>query len=186
MSGNYVTGDGEVWITDEEAERIAAHLGMPLQRFHHQYVRAYSKVEGFKLLKAKNNPVSAAGALVCVSAGGCLIEVGGQAWPWASLVAVKFGRDQGMIGRHWPTCQAACVRFLAIEPTRQPHPHAALLQLAAGAGIEKPASAKPVACTPEKCHPCALLQARDCVFLQPDNTCSIHKVRPVQCSTYPW
>lgn len=68
MSGKYshdVTGDGEVWIADEEAERIAAHLGMPLQRFHHQYVRAYSKVEGFKLLKAKNNPVSAAGALVC-------------------------------------------------------------------------------------------------------------------------
>lgn len=29
-------------------------------------------------------------------------------------------------------------------------------------------------------------QARDCIFLQPDNTCSIHQVRPLQCSTYPW
>ena len=25
-----------------------------------------------------------------------------------------------------------------------------------------------------------------CVFLQPDNKCSIHTVRPGQCSTYPW
>lgn len=29
-------------------------------------------------------------------------------------------------------------------------------------------------------------QARDCIFLQSDNTCSIHQVRPLQCSTYPW
>lgn len=51
-------GDGEVWIADEEAVRIAEHLGIPLPRFQQQYIRAYSKVEGFKLLKAKNNPVS--------------------------------------------------------------------------------------------------------------------------------
>jgi hypothetical protein len=47
-----------VWIADEEAVRIAEHLGIPLQRFQQQYIRAYSKVEGFKMLKAKNNPVS--------------------------------------------------------------------------------------------------------------------------------
>eukprot|EP00955_Chlamydomonas_euryale_P066854 359660-Chlamydomonas_euryale.AAC.22 len=29
-----------------------------------------------------------------------------------------------------------------------------------------------------------LLQS--CVFLLPDNKCSIHSVRPGQCSTYPW
>jgi len=52
-------GDGEVWITDEEAERIAAHLGLSLQRFCLQYTRAYSKVQGFKLLRAQNNPVGA-------------------------------------------------------------------------------------------------------------------------------
>lgn len=27
-------------------------------------------------------------------------------------------------------------------------------------------------------------QARHCIFLQPDNTCAVHPVRPVQCSTY--
>lgn len=26
----------------------------------------------------------------------------------------------------------------------------------------------------------------DCVFLGIDNACTIHEVRPVQCSTYPW
>eukprot|EP00873_Tetraselmis_striata_P006859 jgi/Tetstr1/427123/TSEL_001710.t1 len=26
----------------------------------------------------------------------------------------------------------------------------------------------------------------DCIFLQPDNTCGIHDVRPSQCATYPW
>lgn len=82
--GKCCTGDGEVWIADEEAGRIAGHLGMPLQRFYQQYTKEYSKVEGFRLLKTKHN------------------------------------------------------------------------------------------------------QARDCIFLQPDNTCSIHKVRPLQCSTYPW
>lgn len=41
--------------------RIAAHLGIPLQRFYQQYTRAYSKVEGFKLLRAKNNPVRGIG-----------------------------------------------------------------------------------------------------------------------------
>ncbi|KAI8470751.1 MAG: hypothetical protein J3K34DRAFT_249163 [Monoraphidium minutum] len=29
-------------------------------------------------------------------------------------------------------------------------------------------------------------QARNCIFLRPDNTCGIHAVRPIQCSTYPW
>eukprot|EP00775_Hariotina_reticulata_P011763 gene11763-11908_t len=29
-------------------------------------------------------------------------------------------------------------------------------------------------------------EARECTFLRPDNTCAIHPVRPLQCSTYPW
>lgn len=37
---------------------MAAHLSMPLQRFYQTYTRAYSKVEGFRLLRAKNNAVS--------------------------------------------------------------------------------------------------------------------------------
>lgn len=55
--GKCCTGDGEVWIADEEAGRIAGHLGLPLQRFYQQYTQGYSKVEGFRLLKAKDNPV---------------------------------------------------------------------------------------------------------------------------------
>ncbi len=34
--------------------------------------------------------------------------------------------------------------------------------------------ANPVTCT------------QACIFLQPDNKCGIHTVRPGQCSTYPW
>lgn len=29
-------------------------------------------------------------------------------------------------------------------------------------------------------------KARNCIFLQADNGCAIHPVRPIQCSTYPW
>lgn len=66
--GKCCTGDGEVWIADEEAGRIAGHLGLPLQRFYQQYTQGYSKVEGFRLLKAKNNPVGGSpyDPLVCI------------------------------------------------------------------------------------------------------------------------
>ncbi|GBG00422.1 hypothetical protein Rsub_13165 [Raphidocelis subcapitata] len=29
-------------------------------------------------------------------------------------------------------------------------------------------------------------EAQHCIFLAPDNSCRIHAVRPLQCSTYPW
>jgi hypothetical protein len=51
-------GDGEVWIAPEEAERIAAHLGLSVQRCLQRYTRATSEVAGFRQLKAKKNPVS--------------------------------------------------------------------------------------------------------------------------------
>eukprot|EP00879_Flechtneria_rotunda_P024741 GHRR01026247.1.p1 GENE.GHRR01026247.1~~GHRR01026247.1.p1 ORF type:complete len:230 (+),score=26.49 GHRR01026247.1:391-1080(+) len=83
--GKCCTGDGEVWITDDEAVNIARYLNTPLKRFLTQYTRGYSKVVGFKVLRAKPDS-----------------------------------------------------------------------------------------------------EIRDCTFLRPDNTCAIHPVRPLQCSTYPW
>lgn len=58
LAATCTAGNGEVWIAPEEAERIAAHLGLSLQRFFQRYTRATSKVAGFKQLKAKKNPVS--------------------------------------------------------------------------------------------------------------------------------
>jgi hypothetical protein len=51
--GKCCTGDGEVWISDDEAVRIADHLGVPLQRFLSAYTRGYSKAPGFRMLRSQ-------------------------------------------------------------------------------------------------------------------------------------
>ncbi|KAF8072448.1 hypothetical protein HT031_000107 [Scenedesmus sp. PABB004] len=83
--GKCCTGDGEVWVSDAEAARIAAHLNLALPRFLAAHTRGYSKLTGWHMLRS--DPDS---------------------------------------------------------------------------------------------------ETRDCTFLRPDNTCAIHAVRPLQCSTYPW
>ncbi|WIA08177.1 hypothetical protein OEZ85_007631 [Tetradesmus obliquus] len=83
--GKCCTGAGEVWVSDAEAANIARYLNLPLARFLALHCHAYSKVEGFRLLRSNMES-----------------------------------------------------------------------------------------------------ETRDCTFLRPDNTCAIHPVRPLQCSTYPW
>ncbi|WIA28253.1 hypothetical protein OEZ86_010808 [Tetradesmus obliquus] len=83
--GKCCTGAGEVWVSDAEAAKIARYLNLPLARFLALHCHAYSKVEGFRLLRSNMES-----------------------------------------------------------------------------------------------------ETRDCTFLRPDNTCAIHPVRPLQCSTYPW
>jgi hypothetical protein len=55
--GKCCTGEGEVWISDKEGAAIAAHLGMPLNRFHKQHTHAHSSIEGFRLLRTQANEV---------------------------------------------------------------------------------------------------------------------------------
>jgi hypothetical protein len=42
----------QVWVSDAEAANIARHLNLPLARFLQLHCHAYSKVEGFKLLRS--------------------------------------------------------------------------------------------------------------------------------------
>lgn len=180
-------GDGEVWITDEEAERIAAHLGLSLQRFFQQYTRAYSKVQGFKLLRAQNNPVSASDSWL-----------GPHQDPLGSCMHCTKQQDKHSTFRNPVADNAGCSKMmLACD----------MYSLTAWAGQQGSKKLKSIMlhdtlkawcehvvmwqCLPGRptniAEPwCMPLQTRDCIFLQPDSTCSIHKVRPLQCSTYPW
>jgi hypothetical protein len=42
----------QVWVSDAEAAYIARYLNLPLVRFLALHCRAYSKVEGFRLLRS--------------------------------------------------------------------------------------------------------------------------------------
>ncbi|MEW5310776.1 MAG: hypothetical protein WDW38_002540 [Sanguina aurantia] len=53
MCGKCCTGEGEVWVSDKEATKIAGHLDMGLPQFYDTYSKAYSKHTGWRLLKSK-------------------------------------------------------------------------------------------------------------------------------------
>ncbi|GIL64452.1 hypothetical protein Vafri_18371 [Volvox africanus] len=51
MCGKCCTGDGEIWVSSEEAARIARHLNMSIQRFLDTHTKQYSKYKGWRMLK---------------------------------------------------------------------------------------------------------------------------------------
>jgi hypothetical protein len=42
----------QIWVSDAEAANIARYLNLPMARFLALHCHAYSKVEGFKLLRS--------------------------------------------------------------------------------------------------------------------------------------
>ncbi|GIM07544.1 hypothetical protein Vretimale_11642 [Volvox reticuliferus] len=63
MCGKCCTGDGEIWISLEEAARIARHVNMSLQRFLDGHTKQYSKYKGWRMLK------TAEGSSSCIFLG---------------------------------------------------------------------------------------------------------------------
>ncbi|EFJ40494.1 hypothetical protein VOLCADRAFT_99692 [Volvox carteri f. nagariensis] len=63
MCGKCCTGEGEIWMSPEEALRIARHLNMSLQRFLDTHTKQYSKYKGWRMLK------TAEGSSACIFLG---------------------------------------------------------------------------------------------------------------------
>ncbi|GLC36719.1 hypothetical protein PLESTM_000494800 [Pleodorina starrii] len=63
MCGKCCTGDGEIWVSPEEAARIARHLNLSLQRFLDSHTKQYSKYKGWRMLK------TAEGSSSCIFLG---------------------------------------------------------------------------------------------------------------------
>ena len=55
MCGICCTGKGEVWVTSEEVDKIATHLGLNSQAFLARYTKQYDRIPGHHLLKNKQD-----------------------------------------------------------------------------------------------------------------------------------
>ncbi|KAG2487266.1 hypothetical protein HYH03_014107 [Edaphochlamys debaryana] len=53
MCGKCCTGEGEIWMSPDEAVAIARHLRMSLQTFLGNYAKQYSKYKGWRMLKTQ-------------------------------------------------------------------------------------------------------------------------------------
>jgi len=148
-------GSGSVWVSEREALSIARHLSISLERFVQLYTMAYTKVKGWWLLK--NDPTSG--------------EVQ-MWWLWLGWVGQRACRWCGVcIGSARAVSIRVFSQLTASPRSTQSQP----------AFPSKPTTAKPKPTTSTAALSPA--QARNCIFLR-DNACSIHTVRPIQCSTY--
>jgi hypothetical protein len=59
----------QVWVSDAEVSNIARYLNLPLARFLALHCHAYSKVEGFRLLRS--NMDSEVGGRGCTCYNNC-------------------------------------------------------------------------------------------------------------------
>jgi hypothetical protein len=63
----------QVWVSSEEVDRIAAHLGLSRARFQGQHTKSYSRASGWRMLKYKDgSDVSGAARLRCGREERCL------------------------------------------------------------------------------------------------------------------
>lgn len=59
MCGKCCTGSGEVWVTTDEVERMAQHLGLDSSAvFLSRFTKQYNRIPGHHLLKNKQDDVT--------------------------------------------------------------------------------------------------------------------------------
>lgn len=53
MCGKCCTGEGEIWVNEQEAQAIAKQINLSVTRFYQQYTKQYSRYKGWRMLKTK-------------------------------------------------------------------------------------------------------------------------------------